>query len=237
MARRSPRDPDEVLEPNDRRDDRRVARARSSAGMVVDSWRRRPVPRRIIGTISILMLLAGVALFAYPFATNLWSDYKQARLEDQLGTAENRRAYLTRTIHAGDALTRMIIPALGVDTIVVEGTTLSALQAGSGHYADTALPCERGNSAIAGHRTTYGKPFANVDDLRPGDRIKLVTPVGECTYAVSVEPWITHPADFAVLSQPKRGSFLTLTTCHPPGSADERLIVRARLVSSRAYAA
>ena len=235
MTPRSPLYPDEVLERRNPRDDGRVVRARSSVAMVVDSWRRRPVPRRIIGTLSILMFLGGVALFAWPFATNLWSDYKQARLEDDFGSAQHRRAYLTRTIRPGDALTRMVIPDLGVDTIVVEGTTLSALEAGSGHYADTALPCERGNAAIAGHRTTYGKPFANIDDLGTGDRIKLVTPVGECTYQVSTEPWITHPADFEVLAQPRGGSYLTLTTCHPPGSAELRLIVRAELVSSRLF--
>lgn len=237
MQGRSPLYPDEVLSSDAARDDRAVARTRSTLAMVVDSWRRRPVPRRIIGTLSILMLLSGVALFAWPFATNLWSDYKQARLEDGFGSAEHRQAYLTRTVRPGDALTRLVIPALAVDTIVVEGTTLSALQAGSGHYADTALPCERGNAAIAGHRTTYGKPFANIDDLDSGDRIQLVTPVGECTYEVSKEPWITHPSDFEVLAQPRRGSLLTLTTCHPPGTAEQRLIVQARLVSSSLFAA
>ena len=209
-------------------------RVTSTMGMVVDSWRRRPVPRRILGGLSILMLLGGVALFAWPFVTNLYTGYRQASLADQFGSAETRHAYITRTIEPGEALTRILIPDLQVDTIVVEGTTLSALQAGAGHYAGTALPCERGNSAIAGHRSTYGKPFASIDDLEPRDVITLETPVGRCTYRVVGEPFITHPSDFTVLEE-GRGSMLTLTTCHPPGSAEERLIVRARLVSSRVF--
>ena len=238
MTDRSPLYPDGVLSERRRTpgDDGPVRRAGTGLGMVVDSWRRRPVPRRIIGTLSVLMLLGGIGLFAWPFATNLWSDWKQARLADGFGSAEHRRAYVTRTIKPGDALTRILIPKLGVDTIVVQGTTLSALEAGAGHYEHSALPCEEGNAAIAGHRTTYGKPFADVDDLASGDRIILETPVGRCTYQVTRDPWITGPTDFAVVTD-KEGFLLTLTTCHPPGSAAERLIVRAELVKSELRAA
>src|SRR5439155_8227966 len=77
-----------------------------------------------------------------------------------------------------------------VDVVVVEGTTPSALKAGAGHYPGTPLPCEDGNVAIAGHRTTYGKPFANIDQLRTGDLITLDTPVGSCIYEVSGDPFV-----------------------------------------------
>ena len=239
MSDRSPLYPEGVLDSRDPRprDEGGLARTRSTVGMVVDSWRRRPVPRRVIGTLSVLLFLGGIALFAWPFVTNLWSDWKQAGLQEGFGSPEHREAYLTETIRPGDALTRLTIPALDVDTIVVQGTTLSALEAGSGHYEQTALPCEQGNAAIAGHRTTYGKPFANVDELAAGDRITLVTPIGRCTYEVMSEPFLTHPSDFEVLSQPRRGSMLTLTTCHPPGSAEQRLIVQARLVTNTLFPA
>ncbi|MGH2686682.1 MAG: sortase [Actinomycetota bacterium] len=236
MSDRSPLYPDDPLgrpRPGDR-DAGWFRRLGSATSMLFDSWRRRPVPRRILGVLSGLMLIGGVVLFSWPFLTNLWTDYKQAGLEDQFRSPSHRRAYVTRTIRPGDALTRILIPQLGVDTIVVEGTTLSALEAGAGHYQDTALPCERGNAAIAGHRTTYGKPFAEIDELGSGDEITLETPVGRCTYEVIDRPFYTHPADFAVLDQ-VRGTLLTLTTCHPPGSADQRLIVRAKLVSSEAF--
>ena len=203
----------------------------SALGVVVESWRRRPVPRAILTTLSVLMLLGGVLLFTWPFLTNLYTDYRQTELVEELASPASRRAYVTRTIEPGEALTRIQIPALEVDTIVVEGTTLSALQAGAGHYEGTALPCEEGNAAIAGHRTTYGKPFAEVDELDPGDEITLETPVGRCTYRVMGEPYITTPTDVGVL-EPRSGSILTLTTCHPPGSAEQRLIVHAQLVSS-----
>jgi sortase A len=205
---------------------------KARASRLAHTLRTRPGPRRTLNVLSIALLIGGVALFAQPFVTNLWANWKQSRLEDQLGTAANRRAYAAGALKDGDALTRLRIPTLGVDTIVVEGSSLAALRAGSGHYPKTALPCGGGNSAIAGHRTTYSKPFANVDDLRKGDRILLDTPVGRCVYKVH-ETWVTHPLDVGVLD-PSPGAWLTLTTCDPPGSDRKRLIVRAKLVQAPA---
>ena len=85
---------------------------------------------------------------------------------------------------------------------------------------------EQGNVAIAGHRTTYGKPFANVDRLKAGDVVVLETPIGACTYTVSRAPFIVAPDDFSVID-PTRDRELTLTSCHPKGSAAHRIIIRA----------
>ena len=212
-----------------------IRRVGSAAAMLAESVLRRPLSRRLLSLLSALMLVTGVVLFSWPFVTNLYTDWKQTGLEDALSSPATRRAYITRTIQPGEALTRITIPALDVETVVVEGTSLSALRAGAGHYQETALPCERGNAAIAGHRTTYGKPFAEMQELGPGDRITLETPVGRCTYEVTRRGvFRTTPNDFGVLAQ-GRGSLLTLTTCDPPGSADYRLIVQAELTSSEFF--
>jgi sortase A len=86
------------------------------------------------------------------------------------------------------------------------------------------LPCADGNVSIAGHRTTFGKPFANVDQLRTGDTIELETPIGSCVYRVDKEPFVVGPRDVSVLGATNEKA-LTLTTCHPKGSAAQRLIV------------
>jgi sortase A len=178
--------------------------------------------------VSLLFLLAGVGLVGYPLATNLWHDRLQDRLGRQLASPKLQQAYRQRAVAVGDSLTRIKIPALGVDVVVVQGITPSALRAGAGHYPDTALPCDNGNVAIAGHRTTFGKPFANVDRLKAGDTIELTTPIGTCTYKVAKEPFVVGPTDLSVL-KPTLDRALTLTTCHPKGSAAQRLIVRATL--------
>ena len=197
--------------------------------MLVDLLRTHRWLRRTLSGLSVLLLLGGVALVGYPFATNMWTDRIQARLEDQIASPELQQAYRERKVETGDSLTRIKIPALGVDTVVVEGITPSALRAGAGHYPQTALPCENGNVSIAGHRTTYGRPFGNVDQLKPGDTIELTTPIGGCIYQVSRAPWVVAPSELGVID-PTGERSLTLTTCHPKGSAAQRLIVRATWV-------
>ena len=201
--------------------------------MLVELLRTKPWLRRLLSGLSVVLLLGGLGLVGYPFATNMWTDRIQSRLEnqleDQIASPELQQAYRQRKIETGDSLTRIKIPALGLDTVVVEGITPSALRAGAGHYPQTPLPCEGGNVSIAGHRTTYGRPFGNVDQLKPGDTIELTTPIGGCVYQVSRDPWVVAPSEMGVLD-PTAERSLTLTTCHPKGSAAQRLIVRATWV-------
>src|SRR5438309_69356 len=153
-------------------------RTTSGIGFLVEALRSRPWARRAVSAASIVLLVVGIGMLAYPVWTNLQANRLQSRLDHQLASPKLRQAYRERRVQSGDSLTRVKMPAIGVDVVVVEGTSSSALQAGSGHYPQTPLPCEPGNVAIAGHRTTYGKPFANVDRLKAGDIIELDTPIG-----------------------------------------------------------
>src|SRR5437763_16385815 len=156
-----------------------------AVGFVVDALRTRPWARRVRSGISVALLLLGLGLLASPFATNIYQDRLQARLDRQLASPALEQAYRERRVGTGDSLTRIRIPAIGVDVVVVEGTSASALRAGAGHYPNTPLPGEVGNVGVAGHRTTYGKPFANLDQLKPGDPIVFETPIGRDLYQVS----------------------------------------------------
>ena len=185
--------------------------------------------RRSLSGLSVLLLLGAIGLLGYPFYTNLYQDRVQGRLVRQVASPELQQRYRTRTLREGDALTKLKIPRLGVNVTVVQGVSPSALRAGAGHYPNTPLPCEPGNVAIAGHRTTYGKPLANADRLAVGDIIILETPVSSCTYELTRPPWITQPDDLATIANDPSQRLLTLTTCHPKGSAAQRLIIRAAL--------
>jgi sortase A len=170
-----------------------------------------------------------IGLLAYPLATNYYQDRLQSELAIQLHSAQSKVAYTSGHTPVGGALTRIVIPAIKVDTVVVEGTGASALRAGAGHYPNTPLPGEEGNVAIAGHRTTYGKPFANLDHLAVGDQIVLETPIGRHVYKITRAPFVVSNNDFSVISQTP-GHTLTLTTCHPKGSATQRLVIRAEML-------
>jgi sortase A len=199
---------------------------------VVGALRRRRWARMLLTATSVGLLVGAVATIGYPFYTNLYQDRYQSRLDRQIQSPELRQAYLDRNVAIGDSLTRIVIPDINVDVVVVEGTTASALRAGAGHYPDTPLPCEVGNVAIAGHRTTYGRPFHNVDQLKVGQEITLETPIGTCTYEITQAPFPVRPTALEVVANTPEEATLTLTTCHPKGSARERLIVKATLLRS-----
>ena len=81
---------------------------------------------------------------------------------------------------------------------------------------------------ISGHRTNYGRPFFNLDQLEPGDRIELETAIGIHVYVVR-DSFVVKPTDVSV-TENREGSWLTMTTCNPKFSARERLIITAELV-------
>ncbi len=196
--------------------------------------------RRTLTGASALLIVVAIALLAYPLYTNFRQDQLQSRLRHQLASPQLKNDYQNHRLKEGDSLTRLRIPTLGVDVVVVEGVSADALRAGAGHYPGYALPCDAGNVPIAGHRTTYGKPFTNIDQLNPGDQIILDTPVGECVYQVDTKPFVVAPNDIGVISTPPSPAgpagadhLLTLTTCTPKGSAARRLIVQANMISSK----
>jgi sortase A len=129
----------------------------------------------------------------------------------------------------GDPIARLELPTIGVDKIVVAGVEKNDLKKGPGHYPDTPLPGQLGNSAIAGHRTTFGQPFFDVDKLENGDEIVVTTLDGRFVYRVTGQE-IVSPSDYQVIatSDPTRAT-LTLTSCHPKYTARERIIVYAEL--------
>ena len=210
----------------------RPATGNRAVDAIVGGLRTRRWARMLLTATSVGLLVTAVAVMGYPFYTNLLQDRLQSQLDRQIESPELRQAYLDRNVAIGDSLTRIVIPSIDVDVVVVEGTTASALRAGAGHYPDTPLPCEVGNVSIAGHRTTYGRPFHNLDKLAVGQEITLETPIGSCTYKVSQAPFPVSPTTLEVVANTPEEATLTLTTCHPKGSARQRLIVKATLVSS-----
>ena len=111
------------------------------------------------------------------------------------------------------------------------GVALSDLRKGPGHYPNTPLPGQLGNAAIAGHRTTYGAPFFRVDELAAGDEIIVTTVQGTFRYLVT-EIKIVKPTDFSVLD-PSPDATLTLTSCNPRYSSRQRIVVKARLDTTK----
>ena len=139
---------------------------------------------------------------------------------------------LARRSEPGDPLGKIRIPEIGLDEVFVEGTGTADLRRGPGHYPATPLPGRHGTVAIAGHRTTYGAPFHDVDELRRGDPIELTMPYGRFTYRVE-RTRIVAPTAVEV-TDPVGYDRLVLSACHPLYSAAQRIIVFAKLENAQA---
>jgi sortase A len=129
----------------------------------------------------------------------------------------------------GQPLGLLIIDKIELEAVLFEGVDRKTLKQGPGHMPWTPLPGQPGNAVLSGHRTTYGRPFYELDQLVVGDEIEVETAIGVSVYEVRVID-IVAPTDVYV-TDPIPGAWLTLTTCHPRFSAAERLVIQAELVS------
>jgi sortase A len=143
---------------------------------------------------------------------------------------------LERSAPNGSAVGQISIPRIGASYALVKGTGTAELEKGPGVYSrtsypQTAFPGIPGVTAIAGHRTTFLAPFRHIDALRPGDHITITMPYASFGYTV-VRARIVPPGDVHAAVDPGPGTQLVLSSCNPPFSAAQRILVDARLAST-----
>lgn len=141
--------------------------------------------------ISLLALSAGMLVHAV-FVSGLQASAAQGKLYDDLreqlaiGTAPiGPTDSFGDEVSIGTPVAYLEIPKIGVEHVVVEGTTAGAMLDGPGHRRDTPLPGQIGTSVILGRRGLYGAPFDGLRELREGDLITVTTGQGEFEYRVS----------------------------------------------------
>jgi sortase A len=208
----------------------------------------------VIG-IGVLAWAATVYLWKDPFTT-AYTAYEQRRLASNLdgafdewrpaadpvsepGNRRPSREDVSREARRfrlasdkGDAIARLKVPRLDLSAVVVNGTSTSDLRRGPGRHEDSFLPGEGELVYVAGHRTTYGAPFSDIDELEPGDTITVELPYGTVEYRVTRHR-IVDDNDLSVLES--RGlEELVLQACHPRFFASQRYLVYARPVSVEA---
>src|SRR5690349_2988161 len=184
--------------------------------------------------LSLCLMAVGFVLLAY-VGVQYWGMYRsQQKLEAQW----ERQAAAANVpgvpkINADDLLTRVVIPKIDLDSIVVEGVSRKMLSEGPGHIKGTAAPGEPGNAVISAHRDTF---FRHIYELNKGDEI-LVKRGGKIFHYQVTGKKIVMPDDVAVLKQTTDPQ-LTLITCYPTyyiGPAPKRLVVFSKLVDSSDY--
>lgn len=124
-------------------------------------------------------------------------------------------------------LGRISIPKLGLDAPLLEGIRLTTLDNGPGHWPGTAMPGQNGNVVVAGHRTSHGAAFRNIDQLIAGDIVQFNTAAGVIDYIVTGTQIVTPDAIWIV--DQTANATATLFACHPPGSVSHRIVVNLKL--------
>jgi LPXTG-site transpeptidase (sortase) family protein len=181
--------------------------------------------------ISLALVFIGVVLLGY-VGGEYWGMYRsQKNLE-----AEWQRQAATAIVpgHVDlspeQMLTRLEIPKIQMDAIVVEGASRRDLSEGPGHMKETAQAGETGNMVITAHRDTF---FRHIYELNKGDQIQVRRSGRAFTYEVTGKR-IVMPEDVSVI-RPTTNPQLTLITCYPTyyiGPAPKRLVVFSRLIAS-----
>lgn len=224
---------------------------------------------RIFGTT---LISTGVGLLLFVLITIVWGDPftkwsaegEQDRLARQFASFEQdsfrdagsdldpdltrKAAFQARkNTRIGAPVGRIFIPRIKMKRIFVNGAGTKELTKGPGLYRQVLFPGSGRAVAIAGHRTTYGAPFLNVDRMRKRDPIVLTTSYGRFTYRVT-DVRIIQPDDWSILefgaAEPTKTAraavkrtrrcfttceHLVLTACHPKYSAAQRIAVFAKL--------
>jgi sortase A len=196
--------------------------------------RRRSAWRLWLERLLFVIGICCLGYYAYVYVeARLYQSFEDRQLDEILASRsgssrDDLKAPGRRVPPAqGATMGRIEIPRLGVSAVVRAGSDARTLRLAVGYIPGTALPGERGNVGLAGHRDTF---FRRLRDIRPDDEIRITTPDGMFTYVVQ-RTNIVKPGDVWVLD-PTSYPALTLVTCYPfsyIGSAPQRFIVRAGL--------
>jgi sortase A len=129
---------------------------------------------------------------------------------------------------SAQAASRIVIPSIDVDAVVVEGDTWEDLKKGVGHHLNTANAGEKGNAVYSGHVDVYGEVFRRLEELKPGDMVTVYSGIHLYRYEVK-RIRIVSPKETSVLAATSDAT-LTLITCYPYRVDTHRLVVIAKLV-------
>jgi sortase A len=179
--------------------------------------------------LPLILMVVGAALVLY-----VGAQYAQMYLEQRSLAREWERQQTTLLQPQPNqppvprGLTRLAIPRINLDAIVVEGATRHDLLLGPGHIKGTAEPGELGNVVITGHRDTF---FRHIHELGKGDVVLVQRNGKTYRYEVTAKK-IVDPEDVSVV-RPSKDNRLTLITCYPTyyiGPAPDRLVVFTKMV-------
>ena len=189
--------------------------------------------RIILMIIGLILIITGITYFIY--SQNSQSSHFGVLSEEHLiqipfGELPPETLYITegrRAFERGQM--RLLIPSIGVDTLIGESTLPDGLREMPGLFEFSQLPGEGNvNVSIAGHRDIHDKVFYSLDKVTHGDYLYVIYDGVVFRYLYK-DTKVVHPENWDVI-KPQGFSCLTLVTCDPIGTTLRRLILRAELI-------
>ena len=189
-------------------------------------------------------IMAGQQSSAASQLSSQWDEQRQAAgASGAVATAQYGEPVVDATQYPNaTAFAVMYVPRFGDDSqrTIAEGTgpdVLNSVDLGVGHYSGTQAPGEVGNFAIASHRSAYGGGMHEIEQLQLGDAIYVQTKDGWYTYRFRDLEYVT-PQTVEVLApvphhpeSTPTDRIITLTSCNPLYSTDERVVAYGVLES------
>jgi LPXTG-site transpeptidase (sortase) family protein len=225
---------------------------REAARAAAAAERRKSVPppslaRHILGTTALILAASLLGFAAWlAFGSRLAYDraqhdlYANFRATLALATAPTgptqpaptgptQSAAPAQLLTPGTPIAILSIPAIGLRSVVLEGTSGEVLSDGPGHLRDTEFPGQAGLSEILGRRAAYGGPFGRLSALAPGQTFTVTTGQGVARYEVLD---VRRPGDIEPPLVPGQGRLVLVTADGPPFAPSGLLRVDASLLSA-----
>ena len=213
--------------------------------------------RRAVGVVGEVFITLGVLLLLLCVYQLWWTNVESAKATDVVRDEISSEWETTPVIKSatggkpgtiarpasGKGFAFLYIPRIN-DKVwrlpVIQGTSLSVLAEGAGHYTSSALPGQVGNFAVAAHRATHNEPFRDIDAIKPGDKVYVETKAGWYTYVLDLykivkptDTWVINPVPSKTKETPTK-ALITLTTCNPRWASYERWIWWGHLTKATA---
>lgn len=155
------------------------------------------------------------------------NQFNEAEIPEHLRPLMQSYANLPIPTQSPQQARQIQVPAIGVNAPVVLGDGWEQLKKGVGQHLGTANPGEQGNLVLSAHNDIFSEIFRDLDKLKEGDEVVIITQDRSFTYVVtSIE--IVEPTRVDLLDATSENT-LTMISCYPYLVDNKRIVVRAVL--------